>query len=143
VSVIDVSVLTLLTRRHLSSEAYEFIDALITQQTSPEEAFRKLDDLATKHTDTLRKFTKQVQDARTQRDQEMLKRAIREYDEALERCVTRAPAWCRALTEGCRFIPVLMAMAKIYWDRQNYPMVEKIFRQSVRLHAPMDVCLCG
>lgn len=36
-----------------------------------------------------------------------------EYDEALE-----------------RYIPVLMAQAKIYWERENYPMVEKLFRQS-------------
>ena len=38
--------------------------------------------------------------------------ALKEYDEALE-----------------TYIPVLMAMAKIYWDVENYPMAEKIFRQ--------------
>jgi hypothetical protein len=31
---------------------------------------------------------------------------------------------------GVRYIPVLMAMARIYWDLENYQMVEKIFRQS-------------
>lgn len=30
-----------------------------------------------------------------------------------------------------RYIPVLMAQAKIYWNRENYSMVEKIFRKSV------------
>uniref|UniRef100_A0A8B9JVS1 Tetratricopeptide repeat protein 30 n=1 Tax=Astyanax mexicanus TaxID=7994 RepID=A0A8B9JVS1_ASTMX len=29
------------------------------------------------------------------------------------------------------YIPVLMAQAKIYWNRENYNMVEKIFRKSV------------
>ena len=29
-----------------------------------------------------------------------------------------------------RYIPVLCSMARIYWDRENYAMVEKIFRQS-------------
>lgn len=30
----------------------------------------------------------------------------------------------------CRYIPVLMGMARIYWDRGNYAQVERIFRQS-------------
>jgi hypothetical protein len=30
-----------------------------------------------------------------------------------------------------RFVPVLMAQAKIYWDTEHYAMVEKIFKQSV------------
>lgn len=30
-----------------------------------------------------------------------------------------------------RYVPVLMAQAKIYWNRDNYGMVEKIFRKSV------------
>ena len=29
------------------------------------------------------------------------------------------------------YIPVLMAQARIYWERKNYPQVEKIFRKSV------------
>lgn len=33
-----------------------------------------------------------------------------------------------------RYIVVLMAQAKIYWNRENFQMVEKIFRKS------MDVC---
>lgn len=32
---------------------------------------------------------------------------------------------------GPRYITVLMAQAKIYWNRENYQMVEKIFRKSV------------
>lgn len=30
-----------------------------------------------------------------------------------------------------RYIVVLMAQAKIYWNRENFQMVEKIFRKSV------------
>ena len=29
------------------------------------------------------------------------------------------------------YLPVLMQQAKIFWDRKNYPQVEKIFRKSV------------
>ena len=42
-----------------------------------------------------------------------LKSALKAYDDALE-----------------KYLPVLMAMAKIYWDRENYAQVEKIFRMT-------------
>jgi tetratricopeptide repeat protein 30 len=58
-------------------------------------------------------MTKQIQDARIGRDNGAIREALKRYDEGLE-----------------TFIPVLMGMAKIYWDRENYPMVERIFRQS-------------
>jgi tetratricopeptide repeat protein 30 len=48
--------------------------------------------------------------------------SLKEYDEALE-----------------RYIPVLMAMARIYWDMMHYPMVEKIFRQSAEFCSEHDV----
>ena len=38
-----------------------------------------------------------------------------------------------------RYIPVLMAQAKIYWDLENYPQVEKIFRKSVEFCSDSDV----
>uniref|UniRef100_A0A667XGE0 Tetratricopeptide repeat protein 30 n=1 Tax=Myripristis murdjan TaxID=586833 RepID=A0A667XGE0_9TELE len=36
------------------------------------------------------------------------------------------------------YIPVLMAQAKIYWNRENYHMVEKIFRKSVEICSEHD-----
>lgn len=111
-----------LTFKYLTKDMFEYLDATILTGTSPEEAFRKFDDLANKHIDVLRKLTKQIQDARIARDNEMIKKALKEYDEALE-----------------TYIPVLMAMAKIYWDIDNYPMVEKIFRQSAEFCSEHDV----
>ena len=67
---------------------YNFLDALITQQTSPEEAYRKFDEIASKHTETLRKLTKQVQEARQNHDDESVKRAVGEYEDALERYIS-------------------------------------------------------
>lgn len=90
---------------------YDFLDGIITVQTSPAEAFRKFDLLATKHVDTLRKCTKRIQDAKQTQDKVAIKGALKAYDDALE-----------------EYIPVLMAQAKVYWDIDNYPMVEKIFR---------------
>jgi tetratricopeptide repeat protein 30 len=107
-----------LTFKFLSSELYEFLDATLMVQTAPEEAYRKFDDLSKKHIETLRGLTKNIQDARLQRDNEMIKKSLKQYDEALE-----------------RYIPVLMAQAKIYWDRDHSPMVERIFRQCAQRDA--------
>jgi len=90
--------------------------------TSPAEAFRKFDELTKKHIDGLRKITKQIQDARIGRDNNAIREALKRYDDGLE-----------------KFIPVLMAMAKIHWDRENYPMVEKIFRQSAEFCSEHEV----
>ena len=102
------------TYKHLSPYMFEFIDAVITKQTAAEEAFKKLDELASRHIDALRKLTKQVQEAKGVHDEATVKRAVNDYDEALE-----------------QYIPVLMQQAKIYWDRDNYAAVERIFRKSV------------
>lgn len=111
-----------LTYKFLSTYMYDFLEAVITRQTSPEEAYRKLDEMATKQTETLRKLTKQVQEARQNHDDDAVKKAVNEYDEALE-----------------RYIPVLMQQAKIYWDMENYQQVEKIFRKSVEFCNEHDI----
>ncbi|XP_029445180.1 tetratricopeptide repeat protein 30A isoform X1 [Rhinatrema bivittatum] len=111
-----------LTYKFLTPYLYDFLDALITCQTAPEEAFLKLDELAGMLTEQLRKLTKQVQEARHNRDDDAVKKAVNDYDEALE-----------------KYIPVLMAQAKIYWNLENYQMVEKIFRKSVEFCNEHDV----
>ena len=107
---------------YLFQYLYDFLDALITQQTSPEEAYRKFDDIANKYTETLRKSTKQVQEARLNHDDNAVKKAVNDYEEALQ----------------C-YIPVLMAQAKIYWELGNYIQVEKIFRKSVEFCNEHDI----
>jgi tetratricopeptide repeat protein 30 len=39
---------------------YDFLEAKITQQTSPEEAYRKFEELGVKQIENLRKLTKEV-----------------------------------------------------------------------------------
>ncbi|XP_063978262.1 intraflagellar transport protein 70A [Diachasmimorpha longicaudata] len=111
-----------LTWKYLTPYLYDFLDALITQQTAPEEAYRKLDDLANKHCEALRKATKQVQEARLNHDENATKKTVNDFDEVLE-----------------RYVPVLMAQAKIYWDLENYVQVEKIFRMSADFCNDHDV----
>ncbi|CAL1587596.1 unnamed protein product [Knipowitschia caucasica] len=105
-----------LTYKFLSPYMYEFLDALLTCQTAPEEAFRKFDEMNGKMTEQLRKVAKQLQEARLARDDDGQKRALQEYDQMLE-----------------KYIVVLMAQAKIYWNRENFVMVEKIFHKSVEV----------
>lgn len=90
---------------------YDFLDAIITQQTSPPEAYKKLDDLANRHTDMLRRLTKQVQESRANNDSDLVKRALAGYEDCYD-----------------KFIPVLMAQAKIYWDLENYAQVRRLPR---------------
>mmetsp|Transcript_13358 Transcript_13358/g.21188 ORF Transcript_13358/g.21188 Transcript_13358/m.21188 type:complete len:653 (+) Transcript_13358:44-2002(+) len=111
-----------LTYRFLAPDLYDYLDATIMVQTSPEEAYRKYDDLTTKHIENLRKLTKSIQDARELRENDAIKNALKDYDEALE-----------------RYIPVLMAMARVYWEREHYPMVERLFRQSAEFCSEHDV----
>ncbi|XP_004921577.2 intraflagellar transport protein 70A [Bombyx mori] len=110
------------TYKYLTPYLYDFLDAIITSQTSPEEAFQKYEDIASKHAEQLRKLTKIVQESRSQGDNDQVKKAVVEYEEALE-----------------RYIPVVMAQAKIYWDKENYGQVEKIFRKSVEFCNDSDV----
>eukprot|EP00163_Fabomonas_tropica_P011065 TRINITY_DN2152_c0_g1_i2.p1 TRINITY_DN2152_c0_g1~~TRINITY_DN2152_c0_g1_i2.p1 ORF type:complete len:481 (+),score=115.07 TRINITY_DN2152_c0_g1_i2:753-2195(+) len=107
---------------NLKQEVYEYLEAIILEATSPEEAYRKYDELASKHVDNLRKLTKQIQDARIGRDGDAIKKALKDYDQALE-----------------KYIPILMGQAKIYWNREHYTMVEKIFRQSAEFCSEHDI----
>jgi tetratricopeptide repeat protein 30 len=111
-----------LTFKYLTPELYEFLDATICVQTSPEEAYRKYDLLTGKHIEALRRHTKAINDARLAHNNEGIKAALKLYDETLE-----------------RYIPVLMGMARIYWDRGNYPQVEKIFRQSAEFASEHEI----
>mmetsp|Transcript_60002 Transcript_60002/g.135303 ORF Transcript_60002/g.135303 Transcript_60002/m.135303 type:complete len:647 (-) Transcript_60002:151-2091(-) len=102
-----------LTYKNMNQQDYEFLDGLILAQNAPEEAYRRFDELSAKHIEALRRGTKNIQDARRQRDQKEVKKYLGEFDEAL-----------------AKYIPVLMGQAKIYWDMEHYSMVERIFRQS-------------
>uniref|UniRef100_A0A1A8MYT5 Tetratricopeptide repeat protein 30 n=1 Tax=Nothobranchius pienaari TaxID=704102 RepID=A0A1A8MYT5_9TELE len=103
-----------LTYKFLSPYMYEFLDALLTCQTAPEEAFRMFDEMSSKLTEQLRKLAKQLQEARLNRDDEAQKKVLQDYDLMQE-----------------KYVVVLMAQAKIYWNHAHFPMVEKIFRKSV------------
>ncbi|CAH8502550.1 unnamed protein product [Schistosoma rodhaini] len=105
---------TTLAYEYLSSDLFNFIEAVILRQTAPQDAYNRLDQMAIKHTEQLRRLTKIIQEARQNQNDELVRSTVQEYDLALE-----------------NYIPVLMQQAKIYWDMENYQQVEKIFRKSV------------
>ena len=102
-----------LAKKHLSADAYEYLDAVIAGTRAPEEAFRRLERAANAKAEEMRGLAKSIQDARLRRDAERVKGLAARYDDALE-----------------AYVPFLMAQAKIYWDRAHYAQVEKIFRRS-------------
>lgn len=106
----------------LGKELKDFLEAMILMQSSPEEAYKKFDELGSIHIDALRRLTKEIQDARSSHDKEAVREALRKFDAALE-----------------RYIPVLMAQAKIYWDMGDYTAVEKKFSESAEFCSEHDV----
>uniref|UniRef100_A0A673ZPF8 Tetratricopeptide repeat protein 30 n=1 Tax=Salmo trutta TaxID=8032 RepID=A0A673ZPF8_SALTR len=97
-----------LTYKFLTPYLYEFLDAMLTCQTAPEE-------VTTKH-DYYTPFT----------PYHLLPSTNYYTNYSLAKIY-----WYITVVLSCRYIPVLMAQAKIYWNRENYQMVEKIFRKSV------------
>ena len=75
------------------------------------------------------------------RDNEAIKKSLKSYDDALERYPgpmaqpSRDPRSHAPHPPVCRYIPVLMAQAKIYWDLEHYAMVEKV-TQCLAHHGP-------
>lgn len=100
-----------LVAKHLTSDAYEYLDACVTQRTDKELATRKFDAAATKRGDELGKLSRAISDARLRRDNAKVQRLLAEYDDLLE-----------------AFIPCLMAQAKVFWDKEQYATVEKILK---------------
>jgi len=110
------------TYKYLTPYLYEFLDAIITQQTSPEEAYRKFDEMSAKHTDSLRKLTKEIQENKSASNDKEVKTLNEEYDKTLD-----------------LYYPVLMHQAKIYWDIELYEQAEKVFRKSVEFCNENDI----
>ncbi|KAK4025995.1 hypothetical protein OUZ56_015024 [Daphnia magna] len=111
-----------LTYKHLSPYVFDFLEALITQQTSPEEAFAKFDALCVRYGETVRRTGTNLKEARRQQSSHAISAAGLAHEQAME-----------------TYLPVLMNQAKIYWDRENYVQVEKLFRQSAELCGDADV----
>jgi tetratricopeptide repeat protein 30 len=102
-----------LTIKYINNDDYEYLEALIFQNTNPDETARKLDQLGSKHLENLKRITKQIKETKNENDNKGLKNSLKEYDDSLE-----------------KYIPVLMAEASIYWNKEDYASVEKLFKNT-------------
>lgn len=123
-----------LTYKLLSPYLYDFLDALITLQTSPEEAYRKFDEMASRFTDQMRKLMKQIQETKRIEDNSPMLATTPSM--AVITSLATQDANARKLLNELNdtlalYIPVLMSQAKIYWDLEMYSSIEKVFRKSV------------
>uniref|UniRef100_A0A0N5AQP2 Tetratricopeptide repeat protein 30 n=1 Tax=Syphacia muris TaxID=451379 RepID=A0A0N5AQP2_9BILA len=110
-----------LTYKYLTQYLYNYIDAVLTQQTLPQEAYDKFDAIASEQENELRKLTKHVQGIKERADGKAIKEVVDTYDETM-----------------AKYLPVLMSQAKIYWDQRDYVKVENIFRRSVEFCSEND-----
>ncbi|KAF8056228.1 ttc30a [Scenedesmus sp. PABB004] len=99
----------------------ELLHCLVSGRAAPEAALAQLDELSGRHVSGLRGLTKAINDARLSRDADAIRASIAAYDEALE-----------------RYIPVLMAMGSIYWERGAYASLEALLRQSAEFCSEHD-----
>ncbi|KAI8124633.1 Tetratricopeptide repeat protein 30 like protein [Lucilia cuprina] len=104
---------TNLTYTYLSQYLYELLDALITAQASAELAEKKLGTLASSLAGKLRSLAAKVQEVRSTTDQNALRNALKDYENALE-----------------LYLPVVMARAWISWRDDDFVGAEREFRSS-------------
>lgn len=151
------------TYRYLSPYLYEFLDALITQQTSPEEAYQRFDELAARHTDALRRQAKQIAEAKAKLAMVAeggggdVNSSTQDSGNASSNSATSNSTSNSNLSQASRqretlkrltgaheetlslYIPVLMAQAKIYWELEAFANVEKVFRKSAEFCNDLDL----
>jgi tetratricopeptide repeat protein 30 len=65
----------------------DLLQCLILRKQQPEAALQQLDELAGRHVEGLRSLTKSIQDVRLRRDNDGIRAAIQQYDDALERYI--------------------------------------------------------
>lgn len=83
---------------------YDFLGGMLTCQTVPEEAFMKLDGLAGMLTEQLRKLAIEVQEATHNSDDEVVQKAVNEYDDILEKYIPELVAQAKKSTGTLKII---------------------------------------
>jgi len=63
---------------------FDFLEAIITQQTSPEEAFAKFDTLCVRYGEGVRRAANHLKDVRRQNNTVTINAAILAHEQALE-----------------------------------------------------------
>lgn len=101
-----------LKQRYLSDDDISYISALSLINSSKEAAFESLDRLGKLYRDNLTKQQKlllESEEGLKDNNNEMTEKIVQEYEKAMQ-----------------KYLPVLTAQAKIFWDMGNYEAVEQI-----------------
>ena len=85
----------------------DFLDTVLLCASSKEEAYRKFDQQCKAKADILRRLVSQIEDARKTQDDEQQSQLTLELEATVD-----------------ELIPILMNQAKIFWDLENYQLVE-------------------
>lgn len=112
-----------LTYELLSEELYSFLDASLLAATSPEDALVRFDALGKGIAKRIRKASKLVGEAENEGDDDALASAHSMLDDAMK-----------------SYPPVLMAMARIHWEKKDYEAVERLLRESAVLCPDGEAC---
>ncbi|KAH7282442.1 hypothetical protein KP509_35G030700 [Ceratopteris richardii] len=102
-----------LTKKFVPQDLQEYLNAIIVGQTSIVESYQRLSELAIQYGESMRRLIKLMQDTHLSENMEAHRKSLIEYNSLLE-----------------NYVPVIMAMAKIFWDKGNYVQVDRIFQQS-------------
>jgi len=113
-----------LTYKYLSQYMYDYLDALISQQSSGQDAFGKFDAIASEQLASVRKSHTRLEELKEAENTKPkdLQKAVEELESALE-----------------LYLPVLMSQARILWERADYDGVERLFRRSAEYCSSSDV----
>ena len=100
--------------RYINSATREFIKAVLLREDAPQDCASRLEEIAQKKTKILRQLMKNVTEAKNNQQEDLYKLSLKNYEEEVD-----------------QYLPVLMAHARIYWDKKEYDAVESLFRRSV------------
>lgn len=102
-----------LRTKYLSEEEISYITALSLMRTSKEVAYESLEKLSKIYKDLLDKQHKLMKDNKNTSDKTFFTKIVNSYENILQ-----------------KYLPIITAQAKIFWDLGNYDAVEKILKSS-------------
>jgi tetratricopeptide repeat protein 30 len=97
--------------KYLTDEEIAYISALSMMKNSKEAAYESLDRLAKIYRDNIAKQFKLIKDYKNSTDKNLFSKILQNYETALQ-----------------KYLPVITAQAKIFWDIGNYQAVEQILK---------------
>ncbi|KAF7639703.1 hypothetical protein Mgra_00000624 [Meloidogyne graminicola] len=104
-----------LTYKMLSQYQFDYLDALITLQSSDSDAYTKFDLLSNSKLTELRKKHQHLQEIRENGggNDLSIQQAIDGVDQSME-----------------EFLPAFLSQAKLLWDKSQWSLIERLFRRS-------------